>query len=100
MDSDSWTGLPDCNGWLGQIDPSLCLFVVAVVATAAVVDAAAAGGITVLAAAVQKNHLCGPKAVLPNFFLFFSFPPPLFSHVQAHPEPEQQQERPNKKIFF
>ncbi len=65
-----------CNRWLGQIDPPLCLFVVAVATTTAVVDATATGGLTGLAAAIRKNSLCGPKAVLPNFFLVFS--PPLY----------------------
>ena len=58
-----------CNGWLGQIDPPLCFFVVAVAATAADVDAAARGGLTGIAAAIQKNRLCGPKEVTQNFFL-------------------------------
>ncbi len=69
------------NGWLSQIDPPACLFVVAVAATAAVVDAAGGGGLTGLAVAVQKNHLCCPKAVLPDFFLVFPIPPPVFFHV-------------------
>ena len=48
------------NGWLGQIDPPLCLFVVAVAATDAVVDATAAGDLTGLAAAIQKKPFVLP----------------------------------------
>ncbi len=61
------------NGWLGQIDPPLCLFVVAVAATAAVVDAAAAGGLTGLAAAIQKNPFVWPKSSSAKLFFAFFF---------------------------
>ena len=71
------------NGWLGQIDPPLCLFVAAVAATAAVVDAAAGGGLTGLAATIQKTvYIYGEKKYLREMvFLCAKFEPSPLSQV-------------------
>ena len=71
------------NGWLGQIDPPLCLFVAAAAATAAVVDAAAGGGLTGLAATIQKTvYIYGEKIYLREMvFLCAKFEPSPLSQV-------------------